>query len=47
LGAKRVLKTNLSFEKYQTTDFRFFLSSYYQNISYPKVWGGFTVGLFL
>jgi hypothetical protein len=45
-NAKKVLITNLLFEKYQTTELIFFLDSYYHIISYPKDWGGFSLGLF-
>jgi hypothetical protein len=44
-NAKKVLITNLLFEKYQTTEFIFFLDSYQQIISYLKDWGGFFLGL--
>ena len=46
-NAKKALSTTLLCEKCQTADFIFFLSFYQQNISYPKGWGVFTLGLFL
>jgi hypothetical protein len=45
-NAKKVLITNLLFEKCQTTELIFFLSSYQHIISYPKDWGGFSLLLF-
>jgi hypothetical protein len=45
-NVKKVLITNLLFEKCQTTELIFFLDLYYHIISYPKDWGGFSLGLF-
>jgi hypothetical protein len=45
-NAKKVLITNLLFEKCQTTELIFFLGLYQHIISYPKDWGGFFLGLF-
>jgi hypothetical protein len=36
----------LLFEKCQTTELIFFLDLYQHIISYPKDWGGFSLGLF-
>jgi hypothetical protein len=45
-NAKKVLITNLLFEKCQTTKLIFFLDLYQHIISYLKDWGGFSSGLF-
>jgi hypothetical protein len=44
-NVKKALITNLLFEKCQTTELIFFLDSYLHIISYPKDWGGFSLGL--
>jgi hypothetical protein len=45
-NAKKVLITNLLSEKCQTTKLIFFQDLYQHIISYPKDWGGFSLGLF-
>jgi hypothetical protein len=45
-NAKKVLITNLLFEKCSNNRLIFFLDSYQHIISYPKDWGGFSSGLF-
>jgi hypothetical protein len=45
-SVKEALISNLVFEKYQTTELIFLLDSYYHFSSYPKDWGGFSLGLF-
>jgi hypothetical protein len=44
INAKNVLITNLLFEKCHTTELIFFLDSYKHIFSYPKDWGGFSLG---